>query len=214
MKKYNYYLFDADGTIIDTAELIWKCFENTARIIGNVPIEKATVMGHIGLTLRDQMSVYFGKIPDTTFEEYRKIHMDYQLKIYKEYLRLYDGVSETLSMLKTAGKKCAVVTSRFRHSVDLYLRDLGINSYFDAIITPESTEHHKPHAEPALKALQMIEGNTSEAIFIGDATFDIECGTNAGIDTAFVEWSMNDRTSLRVQPTYYLKTMADLCATI
>jgi len=47
MQDYNYYLFDADGTLIDTTELIWRCFENTARTTGHEPIGRETTMTRI-----------------------------------------------------------------------------------------------------------------------------------------------------------------------
>jgi pyrophosphatase PpaX len=210
MKEYGYYLFDADGTLIDTIELIYQCFQNTSRIIGKPPVERSMVMNHIGLTLRDQMTVYFGQLTDRQFEEFKKIHMDYQMSVYSKYLKIYDGVYETLAALKKSGKKCAVVTSRFKESLEIYLEDMKIVSFFDAIVTPELTKEHKPLAAPALKALELLGGGNRDALFIGDATFDIECGYNAGTDTAFVEWSINNKTSLRVQPTYYLKNIRDL----
>lgn len=211
MRDYKYYLFDADGTLIDTTELICKCFENTARMTGNGIIEKADIMRHIGLTLKDQMTMHFGSLEPAVFEEYRTIHMQYQMSIYKEHLRLFTGVAETLATLTSKGKKCAIVTSRFRNSLEIYLRDTGILSFFDTIVTPESTGFHKPHSAPALKAMELLNASPEDSLFIGDATFDIECGTNAGIDTAFVLWSINDISSLRVQPTYCIKEMSELC---
>lgn len=211
MRDYKYYLFDADGTLIDTTELICKCFENTARMTGRGVIARADIMRHIGLTLKDQMAMHFGSLDSAVFEEYRQIHMQYQMSIYKEYLRLFAGVAETLAVLKSRGKKCAIVTSRFRNSLEIYLRDTGILSCFDAIVTPESTQFHKPHSAPALKAMERLNASPEDSLFIGDATFDIECGTNAGIDTAFVLWSINGISSLRAKPTYCIKEMNELC---
>jgi pyrophosphatase PpaX len=210
MRDYGNYLFDADGTLIDTTELIWHCFENTAKVTGHEPIGRETALKHIGLTLRDQMSVHFGKLDDASYDRYRMIHMDYQMSVYSQYLKLFPGVLDTLDKLKKNGKKLAIVTSRFRNSLDVYLRDTGIFDFFDAIISPESTKHHKPHPEPALKALEKLNAHKAETLFIGDATFDIECGTDAGIDTAFVQWSINSTDSLRMKPTWYINTMGEL----
>ena len=210
MRDYKNYLFDADGTLIDTTELIWHCFENTARMTGHEPIGRDAALKHIGLTLRDQMSVHFGKLDDAAYERYRMIHMEYQMSVYTQYLKLFPGVLNTLDMLKKNGKKLAVVTSRFRNSLDIYLRDTGIYDFFDTIISPESTMHHKPNPEPAIKALEDLNARKSETIFIGDATFDIECGVSAGIDTAFVKWSINDTDSLKKKPTWFIDTMEEL----
>lgn len=210
MRDYTNYLFDADGTLIDTTELIWRCFENTAQIIGHEPIGRETTLKHIGLTLRDQMTIHFGKIDDAAYERYRMIHMDYQMSVYNQYLKLFPGVVETLDNLKKNGKKLAIVTSRFRNSLDIYLRDTGIFNFFDVIISPESTKHHKPHPEPAIKALEELNAQKSDTLFIGDATFDIECGAGAGVDTAFVKWSINQADSLKVKPTWCIDALQEL----
>lgn len=210
MRDYRYYLFDADGTLIDTTELIWRCFENTAKITGHNPIGRETALKYIGLTLRDQMTVYFGKLDDEEYDRYRTLHMDFQMSVYTQYLKLFPCVSEALDKLKRNGKKLAVVTSRFRNSLDVYLRETGIYDYFDVIISPESTKHHKPHPEPAIKAIEELSARKSETLFVGDATFDIECGTNAGIDTAFVNWSVNNHASLKRNPTWFIDSMGDL----
>jgi HAD superfamily hydrolase (TIGR01549 family) len=210
MRDYTNYLFDADGTLIDTTELIWRCFENTALVTGHGPIGRDTTIKHIGLTLRDQMTIHFGKLDDAAYERYRAIHMDYQMSVYRQYLKLFPGVLETLYNLKKNGKKLAIVTSRFRNSLDIYLRDTGIYDFFDAIISPESTKYHKPHPEPAIKALEELNAQKPETLFIGDATFDIECGTEAGIDTAFVKWSINDADSLKMKPTWFVDSMGEL----
>ncbi|HMA63979.1 MAG: HAD family hydrolase [Fibrobacterota bacterium] len=210
MRDYTYYLFDADGTLIDTTELIWQCFENTARMTGHGPIGRETTIKHIGMTLRDQMTINFGILDDEAYDRYRTIHMDYQMSVYREYLKLFPGVSETLDKLKKNGKKLAIVTSRFRNSLDVYLRDTGIFAFFDAIISPESTKYHKPHPEPAIKAMEELKARQSETLFIGDATFDIECGAGAGIDTAFVKWSVNDVDSLKRKPTWLINAMGEL----
>ena len=211
MRDYNYYLFDADGTLFDTTELICQCFRNTARVAGKEFPGTEKVLRHIGMTLYDQMQIYFGPLTQDEYEELRKVHMDYQLSIYKEYLRLCKGVAEALQHLKSKGKKCAVVTSRLRSSLEIYLLETGILPNFDLLITPESTKSHKPSSEPALKALELLGGTPEEALFIGDSTYDIECGFAAGTDTAFVSWSHNEKSSLNVEPTYYLQDMRDLC---
>lgn len=86
MKSYEYYLFDADGTLIDTSELICKCFENTAKVMGKEYPGKHVVLQHVGLTLKDQMKIYFGPLSDEEYPKYRDIHMNYQLSVYNKYL--------------------------------------------------------------------------------------------------------------------------------
>jgi pyrophosphatase PpaX len=210
-KDYRYYLFDADGTLIDTIGLIVRCFEHTCGDICGVSVPKKEIQKNVGLTLRKQMELYLGPMTDERFELLRNEHMDFQLKHYREYLRLFPGVAEGLSMLSASGKHLAVVTSRRRDSLELYLRETGIYHYFEAIVTLETTERHKPDPQPAMKALSLLGGNAKETLFIGDASFDIECAKNAGMDCAFVTWSYSDLSEMIVQPTFCIGDLRQLC---
>jgi pyrophosphatase PpaX len=212
MKDYSYYLFDADGTLIDTTELIYQCFVHTCRIFGDMDVSRPDVVRNIGLTLRMQMEKYFGPLTDEQFAVRAAEHMKHQLSIYPRYLRVFPTVLEALSLLKRAGKACAIVTSRRRQTLDLYLEKTGILDFFNVFVTPENTQRHKPDPEPALEALRLLGvARKNEAIFIGDSEYDIECGRNAGIDTAFVSWSHNDPAALPAQPTYVIGDMMQLC---
>jgi pyrophosphatase PpaX len=212
MKDYSYYLFDADGTLIDTTELIYQCFMHTCKIFGDLDVSRNDVVRNIGLTLRMQMEKYFGPLTDEQFAVRSAEHMKYQMSIYPRYLRLFPSVLQALTMLKSTGKACAIVTSRRRQTLDLYLKKTGIFDFFTVFVTPEITLKHKPDPEPALEALTLL-GNAkkNEAVLIGDSEYDIECGRNAGIDTAFVSWSHNDPAVLPVRPTYIIGDLTQLC---
>lgn len=211
LKTYSCYLFDADGTLFDTTELICQCYFNTARIAGKAELNREMVLSSIGMTLRDQMEIHFGPLTEEQFRDLREIHMDYQLSVYKKYLKLCCGVHESLKYLTEQGRRCVVVTSRMRPTLDIYLKETGIFSFFEHFITPELTLRHKPDPQPALKALELLHCKPEESLFIGDSTFDIECGHSAGTSTAFVGWSLNEPGTLRISPTYYLNDMRDLC---
>jgi pyrophosphatase PpaX len=210
VKDYNNYLFDADGTLIDTVNLIIRCFENTCKRFGDIIVPPDDIRKNVGLTLRTQMELYLGPLPDDRYEMIAQEHMAYQLKLYPEYLRAFPGVAESLTMLKQAGKKCAVVTSRRRNTLDLYLKETKLYDFFDAFITPENTQHHKPHPEPAFAALAMLDGEIGDSVFIGDANFDIDCAAAAGLDSVFVNWSYNKISELNALPTYYIDDMREL----
>ncbi|HEX7511449.1 MAG TPA: HAD-IA family hydrolase [Chitinivibrionales bacterium] len=211
MKNYSAFLFDADGTLIDTIDLIIRCFVHTCKKFGNLDIAPQEIRKNVGMTLREQMQMYLGPLTDERFSVIAKEHMDLQLKLYPQYLKAFPGVAEGLAMLKKQGKRCVVVTSRRRNTLDLYLKETGIYDYFEAFITPENTDKHKPDPDPALAALALLSANKSEALFIGDSVFDIACAVNAGIDSAFVKWSGNDPADMPVQPTFFLDDVRSLC---
>lgn len=210
MKDYQYYLFDSDGTLINTIELIYQSFDWTCQKYGGFSVDKPKLVSLIGLPLRDQIITFLGDRPESELIEILGAYRDYQLSIFRDYLELFPGVAETLSRLRKAGKKLAIVTSRRKDTAILFLETCRIYHYFDAIVTPETTAAHKPDAEPAIKAMEMLDAAPQSSVMIGDAIWDIKCGTNAGIDTLFVSWSHNDPARLETAPTAILNRMEDL----
>ncbi|MBD3243559.1 MAG: HAD-IA family hydrolase [Chitinivibrionales bacterium] len=211
MKSYRCYLFDADGTLLDTSELIYRCFVHTVKRYANRDIGRREVQSHIGLTLRAQLELYLGPLDDRRYEEVRAAHMGYQLSIYQQYLRAFPGVAEALACLRDKGCTLGVVTSRMPDTLTLYLQTTGLASYFDLLITPVDTTRHKPYPDPILAALDRLRVEPHDAVYIGDASFDIESGAAAGVDTIFVGWSHNDPGSLVVSPTAIIENPLDLC---
>jgi pyrophosphatase PpaX len=210
MKNYDYFLFDADGTLIDTMELIYRCFVHTCRKFANKEVSRHEVQKNVGLTLRDQMAKYFGPMSQEFFDTVSAEHMAFQTAHYLEHLRLFPTVAEGLAMLSAAGKRSAVVTSRRRNTLELYLKTTGIFHFFEAFVTPETTLTHKPGPEPALAALALLGAQKDRALFVGDSEFDIECASRAGLDSAFVKWSGNDPAQTSVRPTWYIDDLRQL----
>lgn len=214
MKDYDNYLFDADGTLFDTTELICQCFEYSLQKYSNKPVVREKIIATIGLPLRIQFEHHLGRaISDDLYNLMQTDHMDYQMRIYKNYLKPCPGVRQALDRLHSLGKQLAIVTSRKIHSLTLYLKETGIDRFFNVIVTPDETRNHKPDPEPALKALDLLNARPDRSLFIGDSSFDIECGNRAGIDTAFVGWSHNRPDTMMIQPTYVIGSMLDLVTT-
>ncbi len=212
MKSYRSYFFDADGTLIDTTEMIYRCFCYSLGECGRNGVSREQIVSHIGLTLRRQMELYLGPLSDERYEEVRSLHMNYQLQIYPHHLKAFPGVKEGLESLKELGKTCGVVSSRMRETLTLYLQVTGLLDYLDMIITPEDTSAHKPEPDPLLEALKRAAVRPEHAVYVGDAAFDIECGAAAGVDTVLVGWSSLDPSLLRTPPTETVSCMEDIVA--
>ena len=210
MKHYDAYLFDADGTLLDTAEMIYHCFVNTCRHFGNREVTREEIFARIGIPLRPQVEMLIGKLSDEQYHEVQQFHMVYQNSIFKQYLSAFPGSGPVLAHLKTIGKRLVIVTSRRIESLSVYLDYTGLAEFFEFCITPAETEKHKPDPEPALLAAQRLGIDPAHCLFIGDAIFDIDCGNSAGMDTAFVLWSTNRAEDLVTRPTYLLSSWSEL----
>lgn len=208
MREYDHYLFDADGTLFDTTDLICNCFDVVAdKFLGKL-LDKEAVIATIGLPLQEMIITHLGAEVDV--QQVFTAYEQYQLTVIADHLCIFPGVIEVLESLKGKGKKIALVTSRRRISLDVILDASGTAHYFDVIISPESTPLHKPHAAPVLRAMEMLDAVPADTVMIGDARFDIESGAGAGVDTVFVQWSRTRISSLSISPTWAIFSMEEL----
>ncbi|WP_163335965.1 HAD family hydrolase [Desulfopila sp. IMCC35008] len=210
MKTYQSYLFDADGTLFDTAELICDCFQHVAIQHTDKALDRSAILSGYGLPLKGQLLKLLGT--DIDIERVLDDYMDYQLEVLEERIVPFPGVVKTLEKIKNAGKQLAIVTSRRRYSMEKILDYTGTTHLFDTVVTPEDTHLHKPDAAPTLLAIEQLGAEKAGCVFTGDAEFDILSGSGAGIDTAFVGWSHLDVASLSVQPTWTLTSINDIAA--
>lgn len=210
MKTYSVCLFDIDGTLLDTMELIYRSFEYTCRRFGDLKVERETIFSHVGIPLIEQLKLYLGDRSEAEYREIAEAHMAHQATIYREYLRIYPGVVEGLDELASRGIRLGIVTSRTRPSLLAYLDHFGIKGYFRTIATPESTRRHKPDPEPIEWALSQLGARPEESLFVGDAVFDIRSGRAAGVDTAFALWGPNGAKEISPEPHYKLTAFEEL----
>jgi len=204
-------LFDLDGTLIDSIELIL----NSARFAfegrtSSVPSDAEWLSG-VGTPLVDMFRNYARDAADADVLIAR--YREYQMPNHDRLVRAYDGVVETVLGLQKAQHPLAVVTSKTealaRRGIDL----VGIGSCFDVIIGCDTTTRHKPHPEPVLVALQRLGREPNEAVFIGDSVHDMTSGNAAGVTTIAALWGPFSRETLAPSaPRLYLERIADLPA--
>lgn len=210
MKRYDAYLFDADGTLVDTKDIIVESFGMMGRTLG-VPVDKTVVYDTIGLPFVTQLHMILGEGHDEDYYERAKvIYTDSQMELCRTRLRAFPGVLDGLRALREGGAKMAVVSSRRLVTLAPYMEATGIDRCFDFYVTPEDTPNHKPHPEPALFAARRLGVDPANCLFIGDATFDIECGRAAGMDTAFVVWGGLDPADWPVKPDFTITEFSQL----
>jgi len=201
---YELIIFDIDGTMIDTAEVVKKSYsygmyeelgrdltdEELARAFGVPTIQAIEILG--ARNIEKACSRYFESL----------------FKYYREGVPLFDGVEELLQELKRRGVKCGIVTSRNRDEVANDTTLSSLMKYFSHIVSAEDTRKHKPEAEPVLKLMELAGAVPAGVIYIGDTYFDYMCAKNAGVEFALASWGA--RKDDRIRPDYLLTRPADL----
>jgi len=202
-------LFDLDGTLIDSIELILNSARHAFRgRNGHVPTDAEWLTG-VGIPLATMFGRYAADDADLAaliagYREYQMVHHD-------RLVRAYDGVVETLDALSAAGHPLGVVTSKSDALAARGLSHVGLGSQFDVIVGCDSCTRHKPDPEPVHVALARIGYAPNEAVFIGDSVHDVAAGNAAGVTTIAALWGPFDREALEPsQPKYYLEQISAL----
>lgn len=187
MKKINTVLFDFDGTIMNTNNVIIQSWQHTFRTVEGKerPIEE--IVKTFGEPLAITMKKVLPQIPE---EEGIAIYRGYHFDKFAELITVFPGVLELLGDLKEKEYKVGLVTSRLWNTTKIGLEKFDMGKYFDTIVTCDDTNKHKPDPEPVNIALERLNAKPPEAIMLGDSMFDILCARNAGVRAALVGWAL------------------------
>lgn len=197
------FLFDLDGTLIDSIELILSSFRHTRRVHFGDELPDSVYLASIGRPLRDALAT-LATDPDLlaamidTYRTHNHAHHD-------AMVRPYPGIVDALRAVHGRGARMAVVTSKLRVGAVKGLLCCGLAELFDVVICADDVERGKPHPEAVEKALAALDRDPETAVFIGDSPHDMEAGRRAGVRTAAVLWGPFERATLLAHaPTYWL----------
>lgn len=182
----NTVIFDMDGTLIDTNELVADSWRYAVKELTGRDITEDEIKGTLGEILRDSM---LRLMPDIDPEVALNTYRDYQRDIFLDRIKLYEGTSEALREIHADGYKSALLTSRLRASTEKALKHFGIADCFNAVLTASDTKIFKPDPAPVYEILGMTGSKAEEAMLVGDTVHDIEAGLAAGVFTVLVGWS-------------------------
>jgi pyrophosphatase PpaX len=182
--RYPTVLFDFDGTLVDSGAIILASFKHAARTVLERDVEEEQIAALVGgSNLHDQMAV----LDPNRVEDLVRVYREHNRPLHDQ-LQAFEGVEELVSSLAAEGRKLGIVTAKGRQTVDLAFAVIELEPYFQAVVTADMTETHKPDPAPVLKALELLESEASEAAFVGDSPYDIAAGKAAGVYTIAVSW--------------------------
>lgn len=208
MKKY--IIFDFDGTVINTNDVVIASWQETFRTYLGHEIPESEIVKTFGETLWTTLDRV---MPGCDQDEVVKCYRDYQSAHADELVKECEGVKELLRELVKRGYKLAIATSRAKATYQEYADRFDLNPYFDVVVAMEDVTHHKPHPETVTSALEKLGAKPEEALMLGDTRFDILCSSNAGVESVFVGWSMariEDIEASGCKPTYFIDKPMDL----
>jgi len=207
--KLTTILFDLDGTLINTNELIIQSFLHTLHEYFPGQYSRNDVLPFMGPTLVET----FGEIHPDAVDEMVASYRAFNLTNHDALVTEFEGVLETIVALKEKGYKMGIVTSKMFDVVLKGLKLTKLDPYFEVIVALDHVEKAKPDPGPIQLAMEKLQSSPEETLMVGDNHHDIVGGKNAGVRTAGVAWSIKGREYLEsFKPDYILTNMKDLLA--
>ncbi len=202
-------LFDFDGTLADTTELILRSFEESFSLAGLPCPSREKLLAQVGRPLARQMADFDPEHADLLYRLYQETYD----RMHDELARPFPGVKEALTELRVRGYLLGVVTSKRARTAEQGLVYFAMRDLFEVVISADDTERHKPEPDPLLEAMRRLGVGPREVAYIGDSPHDLKCAHAAGVTAVAVAWGPFDREVLeREKPDLWLETPEDLPA--
>lgn len=189
-------IFDVDGTIIDTEAVILKSLQQTLKEEGkNYSLDELKFsFGIPGKTTLEQLNV---SDIDRVFQNW--INNGFK---FADEVNIFEGIKPTLQILDDKDVRMSVVTSKDRQGVKDEFNPFNLTSHFEYIISADDTPKNKPHPDPLLLCLDKMEIAPKDAIYIGDAIYDLQTAKGAGVDFALALWG--SKTTNKFEEAEYI----------
>ena len=201
-------LFDLDGTLIDSIALLLASMKHTFQGRSRKPTDDEWIEG-LGTPLPKQLTPYVESDEDR--ERLVNRYRTFQHENHDRLMSQYAGVIDTIALLYQRGHPLGVVTSKGNTMMERGLKFIGADDYIEVAIGYDSVHIHKPDPFPVRAALEKLEYQASEAVFVGDSPHDIKSGNDAGVITIAALWGPFRRDQLEpYNPTYFLDDIKDL----
>jgi len=187
-------LFDLDGTLIDSTEAILEGFEVSFKAFDKTPPKPEEVKKLIGLPL-DVMFTKLGVDKENVWD-YVNTYKRHYRKISKQKTVLLPYAKEALIEASKFARLGIVTTKTGEYSKEL-LKHFGIMEYFEVLIGREDVQNPKPHPEPILKALHLMNAIKDATWMIGDTCLDMISAKEAGVNYIGVKWEYEELHNMK-----------------
>lgn len=214
MQQYGTYIFDLDGTLLDTLDDLSAAVNHALHAYGMPEHSRDAVRQFVGNGVRMLMK---RAIPDgdqnpqfdAVFSTFRQYYLAHSL----DTTRPYDGIPAMLATLRQRGCRLAVVSNKFYAATQELCRH-----FFPDTIEVAVGEHEaegirkKPAPDTVVEALGQLGVDRCNAVYVGDSDVDIETARNAGLPCISVLWGFRDRDFLTASgATTFITTPEELC---
>jgi len=205
--KYRTILFDIDGTLLDSQELVLRGYETALAAHGH-SVPRTDLTRVLGMTLEHGYNALLPAHPHL-HEAMVDIHKQHSIDNV-DLISTFPRMEEVLAELKARGLQLAAVTNRKPWvGVDIF-SNTSLRNYIDLLVTANDVTNPKPHPEPLLLALNKLQSQPHQAMMVGDSDSDILAGKAAGVTTVGAAYGMFGHSIKDHHPDHVIHALHEL----
>lgn len=186
MQKIDLFIFDLDGTLIDSKRDIALSVHHTMKILGLSPISDEMIASYVGNGVTPLIRKSVGENPKLNVDEAIRIFMAHYEEHCLDSTRPFPDIPEVLDHFKDKIK--IVATNKPQGFSEKILDGLGLTTHFQGIFGGDTHFPKKPDPAVIHHLLKTFQAEVAKSVIIGDSRIDIETGRNARILTCGVTW--------------------------
>lgn len=205
-------LFDVDGTLCDSDPLHYYAFRELLQEIGfngGVPIAEEFFVENIAGKHNDDIAEFL--FPDDLQQGLKFVDDKEAMfrRLAPEQLKPVNGLYKLKKWIEDHGLKRAAVTNAPRANAELMLSILGLTDFFEALIIGSECDHGKPHPDPYLKGLEVLNESKDHTFVFEDSASGIKAGVAAGLPVVGLTTRNPEHLLMEAKPVFLIKDYED-----
>ena len=184
--------FDLDGTLINSVPDVRVAINRLLVSEGRSEIsldQTLTLVGQGARVMMEQaMALGGGAPPPDALDRMVETYIGFYQRHPADLTTIYPGVVEVLESLAARGIPMAICSNKPFVMTKLVLKTLGLDRFFDAVTGGDNVPHRKPDGRHVTHTLELLGGDHSHAVMVGDSETDVAAGKNAGLPVIAVTY--------------------------
>lgn len=199
LRRLQAVLFDLDGTLIDTVELIRVSFRYATRMVLGYELADEITMANVGQPLRQQ----FHDMAPEHAEELLRVFREFNMAHHDELAKAYPGTIGVLAGLHEMGIPMGVVTSKGTEAATRGIDHFGLRPFLQVVVTADDVEIHKPDPFPLRFAAGLMGVELEYCMYVGDSPHDMTAAVTGGAIAVAALWGAFPEEEVIVPGTAY-----------
>ncbi len=192
MQKKQLIIFDMDGTLIDSGDVISNTINFVRTNLGLEAMPKAELLTNINNPDINSSEFFYGTKEFT--DEQTKLFGDYYHQNCVSDISLYDGIKELLDEI-SEHFTLSIATNASAQFANKMIQHLEIDHYFDYVIGSDTVSTPKPHPQMLLNTTETLKTEIKHSILVGDSNKDKNAAVACDMDYLLVNWGFTQHES-------------------